>query len=142
MILREIMALPKQKFREIVLQLLYCNEHICAKKEDVFSFFMKQIKVSKKNVKEASDYKDKIIEKLPQIDEKIKAISTEYSFDRISLVELNIIRLSLYEIFFDESIPKKVSIAEAIRLCRKFATPHSANFVNAIIDQHKNYGNN
>ena len=36
---------------------------------------------------------------------------------------------------FDASIPPLVVIAEAIRLTRKFGTPESAQFVNAILDR-------
>jgi N utilization substance protein B len=44
------------------------------------------------------------------------------------------LRLGIFEIFFDSEIPAKVAIAEAIRLCRKFGTPESSQFVNAILD--------
>jgi len=41
----------------------------------------------------------------------------------------------MYELFFEtETLPPKVAIAEAIRLTRKFSSPESASFVNAILD--------
>lgn len=60
--------------------------------------------------------------------------STSYEFERIPRIERNVLRLGVYEIMYDSDIPPKVAIAEAIRLTRKFATPESATFVNAILD--------
>jgi N utilization substance protein B len=75
-----------------------------------------------------------IVEKLTDIDVHISAMSTEYAFDRISRVERTILRLSLFELLFDPQVPPRVAVAEGIRLCRKFGTPESSQFVNAILD--------
>jgi transcription antitermination protein NusB len=45
-----------------------------------------------------------------------------------------VLRLALYEMLHDDQIPPKVAIAEAIRLSRKFSTPESSSFINAILD--------
>jgi N utilization substance protein B len=129
------MSIPRQKFREIVLQLLFCDQYLDATEKEVCSFFMRLLKTTKKNVKDAIIYKNLIKEKLSNLDEKIKNISNAYSFERISSVEVMILRLGFFEIYYDDSIPTKVAIAEAIRLCRKFAKPESSKFVNAIMDQ-------
>ena len=42
--------------------------------------------------------------------------------------------MGVFELLFDPLIPPKVAIAEAIRLSRKFNTPESASFVNALLD--------
>ena len=128
------MALPAQKFREIVIQLLYSQEFAQIDPVESIPFMMNELKVTKKSMIEVHERIDRIVEKLEEIDAKIKITSTEYSFDRISKVELTILRLGVYELFFDTTIPDKVAIAEAIRLCRKFGSPESANFVNAILD--------
>lgn len=96
---------------------------------------MAELKVTKKSVLMAQERAAAIETKLSEIDEKISASSTEYSFDRISRVEKTILRLGIYELFYDTSIPPLVAIAEAIRLTRKFGTPESAQFVNAILDR-------
>jgi N utilization substance protein B len=128
------MALPPQKFREIVVQLLYSQDFAPIDPVESIPFMMNELKVTKRTMIEVHDRLDKISEKLGEIDAKITETSTEYTFDRISKVERTIIRLGLYELFFDPSIPDRVVFAEAIRLCRKFGSPESANFVNAILD--------
>ncbi|HSX14156.1 MAG TPA: transcription antitermination factor NusB, partial [Chlamydiales bacterium] len=79
-----------------------------------------------------------IRERLSEIDEKISLYSTDYAFERISLVEKTILRLGIFEL---ERLPPPIAIAEAIRLTRKFGTPESAQFVNAILDKAMNVQN-
>jgi N utilization substance protein B len=134
---RGFMALPRKKFREIVFQLLYSNHFYKIEENDYISVMMKMLKTTKKNIKDAHDVLLKVDENISCIDEKIKKSAIDYKFDRISKIELNILRLSFYEIFFDETIPKKVSISEAIRLCKKFSSSESSKFVNAILDSDK-----
>lgn len=129
------MALPPQKFREIVLQLLYSMDVATKDPESTAMLLMAELKVTKRAVAEASDFALRIQEKIPTIDEKIANLSTEYTVDRISRVEKNVIRLGIYELLYRSDVPPLVVIAEAIRLTRKFGTPESAQFVNAVLDR-------
>ena len=128
------MALAVQKFREMVFQMLYCHDFSQGLEDDVIDLMMSELKVTKKSAREAYQRMKLILEKANEIDDRIRPASTEYQFERISSVEKNILRLGIYELCYDKSIPAKVAIAEAIRLCRKFGTPESAHFVNAILD--------
>ena len=51
----------------------------------------------------------------------------------MSKVDLTIIRLALYEILYDESVPEKVAINEAVELAKKFGGDESPSFVNGIL---------
>jgi N utilization substance protein B len=128
------MAMPQEKQREIVFQMLYGYDIGRANEEELLNLLMKELAVTKKTMLEAQDRVRHIAAILPELDGMIKAASQSYQFDRIQTVERNILRLGLYEIFFDDQIPAKVAISEAIRLTRKFGTPESAAFVNAILD--------
>jgi N utilization substance protein B len=48
-------------------------------------------------------------------------------------VDLTLIRLAVYEIKFDEDIPNKVAINEAVELAKTYGTDDSASFVNGIL---------
>jgi transcription antitermination protein NusB len=129
------MPLPAQKFREMVFQMLYAYDSSHSVEADVIELLMHELKVTKKSAIEASRRVQLVLERKIEIDEMIRPASTEYQFERISSVEKNILRLGVYELCFDDAIPAKVAITEAIRLCRKFGTPESAHFVNAILDR-------
>jgi len=128
------MALPVQKFREIVFQILYSADVSGSDESLMTPFMMAELKVTKSAMVRAHEKMRSILAKRDEIDALISGASHEYQFERISRVEKNILRLSLFEMLYDEEIPEKVAIAEAIRLTRKFGTPESAHFVNAILD--------
>lgn len=128
------MPVPQQKFREIVFQLLYSYDLGRASEEDMLPLLMKELAVTRKVVRSAQEKVRKIIEKQNEIDEDIARISKSYEFERIQSVERNILRLGVYEMLYDDDIPPKVAIAEGMRLARKFGTPESASFINALLD--------
>lgn len=127
------MALPKNKFRELVFQLLYSQDFLRIKGEDYLPFMMAFFKTGKKNVKLAYERGLEVLKKLEKIDSMIVKASPDYRIERISKVELNVLRLGLFELF-SKDVPEKVAISEAVRLCRKFGTRQGAKFVNAILD--------
>ncbi len=128
------MSLSPKKLREVVFQMLYCYDMGYAEPEAIVDMLMKELEISKKNVRMGEARAQTILGHLTAIDEKIGKTCRSYDFNRIQRVERNILRLAIYEMLFDESIDGKVAIAEAIRLARKFSTPESANFINAILD--------
>jgi N utilization substance protein B len=128
------MSLSQQKFREIVLQLLYSQDITRPDEALLVELMMAELAVSKKNVRLAQERVQKIKSLLSEIDPLIASVSTSYDFDRIQVVTKNILRLAVFELLYDDQIPYKVAIAEAIRLSRKFNTPESASFVNALLD--------
>ncbi len=129
------MVLPKQKFREVVFQLLYSFDFVKIEDdEEIIPFLMHQLKITKKSMKEAQERIHLVQEKEKEIDLLITHASQGYSFERITRVEKNILRLGCYEMLFDESIPPKVAMTEAVRLARKFATPEGGAFVNGVLD--------
>lgn len=74
-----------------------------------------------------------IIAKISEIDEAINASTTGWKTTRMGKVDLSIIRLAVYEIKFEEDIPAKVSINEAVELAKNYGTDDSASFVNGVL---------
>ena len=74
-----------------------------------------------------------IAEKLPEIDESINKETTGWDTSRIAKVDLTIIRLAIYEIKYDESVPTGVAINEAVELAKKFGQDGSPAFVNGVL---------
>lgn len=127
------MPLPPQKFIEVVFQMLYGFDFLKGEEEEIISMMMDQLKITKSKAREAYNYVKKIVKHIDAIDEKISKASKNYKLNRIAKVELNILRVSIYEMLYGNLHPS-IAIAEAIRLCRKFSTPAGANFINAILD--------
>ena len=70
---------------------------------------------------------------LEEIDNLIKAnLKENWKIERISKIDLSILRLAIYEIKYKE-IPYKVAINEAVELAKKYGEDTSIIFVNGIL---------
>jgi N utilization substance protein B len=125
-----VAEIPNNKFREIVFQVLFSR----CEGDEIVSLLMRELKVTRKAVKQAIDRALKVRAEMDQIDQMIADASISFALDRIRSVELTALRLGVYEIKFDEEIPPKVAITEAVRLVRKFSTREATSFVNAVLD--------
>jgi N utilization substance protein B len=129
------MSLSHQKFREVVVQLLYSYDvGKIPDEEAMVNLLMKELAITKSSVLKALVRVKQILLVLDRIDADISAVSRSYDISRIHSVEKNVIRLGVYELLYEKLLPPKVVIAEALRLSRKFASPEAASFVNAILD--------
>ena len=52
---------------------------------------------------------------------------------RMGKVELTILRLALYEMDYDDTVPAKVAVNEAVELAKKFGGSDSPAFVNGVL---------
>ena len=67
------------------------------------------------------------------VDEIISNSSKGWKINRLSKVDLNILRLAIYEIKYNESIPVNVSINEAINLAKKYSSDEAPAFINGVL---------
>ena len=74
-----------------------------------------------------------ILPHLPEIDEKITEASADWKTSRMSKVDLTIIRLALYEIYWDDDIPDKVAVNEAVELAKRYGGDDSPVFINGVL---------
>lgn len=74
-----------------------------------------------------------IVDKQTIIDAEIERISEGWKLARIGKAELAILRLAVYEILFEDEIPLKVSINEAVELSKVYCDAEAKGFVNALL---------
>lgn len=74
-----------------------------------------------------------IEENQDKIDAILKPAAPEWPIDQISLVDLIIIRLGIYELLFSNEVPPKVAINEAVELAKAFGGENSSRFVNGVL---------
>ncbi|HRQ89566.1 MAG TPA: transcription antitermination factor NusB, partial [Bacteroidia bacterium] len=70
-----------------------------------------------------------------EIDETIRRHLENYSFQRLSAVDRNILRVGAYEILHATHIPAQAAINEAIEIAKRFGSEDSAGFVNGVLDR-------
>lgn len=76
---------------------------------------------------------DQISDKLGEIDIMLAEATSGWKLNRMGKVDLNIMRLATFEIKFDENVPMKVAINEAVELAKKYGGESSASFVNGVL---------
>ena len=74
-----------------------------------------------------------IIDKLGEIDKQIDEAASGWSVERIGRAELAILRLAVYEMFYDDEVPIKVAINEAVELSKIYCDEEARAFVNGIL---------
>ena len=70
---------------------------------------------------------------LEEIDNEITMHLKDWTLERISKINLSVLRLAFCEIKYMEDIPYQVSINEAVEVAKKFGDDDSPSFVNAVL---------
>ncbi len=71
---------------------------------------------------------------LPEIDEKIAAGAKGWKVNRMPKADLAILRLAVYETVYDETIPPKVAVNEAVELAKIYGNDErSPGFINGVL---------
>ena len=74
-----------------------------------------------------------ILSHVKEIDAKIVQYAPDYTIEQMSIVDRNILRIGVFELCFNQSIPHKVAINEAIELAKSYGGQSSGKFVNGIL---------
>ncbi len=69
----------------------------------------------------------------PDIDLQIQKAAPEWPLDKISKIDLAILRLALFELTVQKSEPPKVIIDEAVELAKSYGNPASPSFINGVL---------
>lgn len=72
-------------------------------------------------------------QKIPELDESINGVAQGWRTRRMGRVELTILRQALYEMKYDEEVPQKVAINEAVDLAKKYGGKDSPAFINGVL---------
>jgi len=92
--------------------------------EEIDLTYIKQALIGIKNNREA-------------IDKVIEENLHNWKLERISKVNLSILRLSTYEVLYDQQIPRSVAINEALEITRRYSDEKSVGFINGVLDKIK-----
>lgn len=74
-----------------------------------------------------------VIDNLSQIDKYITNYATDWPLEYITIVDRNVLRIGVYELIYDNDIPAKVAINEAIEIAKTFGSHSSGKFVNGVL---------
>jgi len=137
--------MKRTEIREAVFMLLFLSEfydsELLPEQVDLYigglqDGRLEEIQTSVPREKEAAYIRERlndILQRKPEIDSLLDETSEGWRTGRMGKVDLNLLRLAVYEIRFDEEIPTGVAINEAVEIAKKYGGDHSASFVNGIL---------
>jgi transcription antitermination protein NusB len=86
---------------------------------------------------EAIDLADKLIQTYAgnqeTIDSRLQQSIEGWTFSQMAQTDLNVLRLALTELLYEDSIPEKVTLEMAVRLAKKYGGEESGKFVNGVL---------
>jgi len=119
--------------REIAIKLLYQLEIQKDNREEQIQIVLNENELTQNDKKYITDVIDGVYKNIEIIDEYIKKYAKGWEFNRISKVDLSILRLSIFEILFREDIPYNVSVNEAVEIAKKYSSDDAGAFINGIL---------
>lgn len=122
----------REQIFKFIFRVEFNDREEMAEQEKLF-FEDYELEIKEEDAAYISEKSNKILEKLDEIDEMINQHAKGWTTERMSKVDLTIIRLAVYEIKFDEDVPTGVAINEAVEIAKKFGQEESAGFVNGIL---------
>lgn len=138
--------MTRREIRENVFRMLFRLEfHDQAEFEEQLGFFdeelqaefgysdEKQPEISGEDLAYINEKCSAVKEHLSELDAAINEKSKGWKTSRMGKADVSIIRLAVYEMMYEEDIPVKVSINEAVELAKKYGTDDSSSFVNGIL---------
>ncbi|ROQ90644.1 transcription antitermination factor NusB [Desulfosoma caldarium] len=125
----------RRQAREMALQVLYQMDLNCMAPDRAFELVCACLEPPQEPRAFAKLLVDGVKAHQPDIDRHLAAASEHWRVDRMSPVDRNILRIALYEMLYQDDIPPRVSINEAIELAKRFGSQDSSAFVNGILDK-------
>ncbi len=123
----------RRKARALALQALYEIDSVGHKVEGVTEHLLADSGLSEENVSFARELIVGVSQNQEKIDQQIKNFAPAWPISQLSVVDRNILRLAIFEILFDNKVPIKVAINEAVELAKRFGSDNSAKFVNGVL---------
>jgi N utilization substance protein B len=123
----------RRKARTIALQTLYeldCSAH---KPKKILARLLKERVLPDEAADFARSLVNGVLQNKKGIDDVIQKFAPAFPINQIATIDRNILRLAIFEILFDNRVPVKAAINEAVELAKSFGSDGSKKFVNGVL---------
>ena len=123
----------RRKARIIALQALYEIDSVDRRSETVIERVLGETGLTEENSDFVRELISGTVKNRDEIDGHIHKFAPAWPVDQIATVDRNILRLAIFEILFDNKVPVKVAVNEAVELAKTFGSESSAKFINGVL---------
>ena len=124
----------RRQARELAMQALFYLDMRNSASAEMLERFCGNFSPSKKSRPFFLKLVNGVLESKDELDALIERFSKNWDIKRMSGVDLNVMRIAVFELLYCDDIPPKVSINEAVDVGKKFGTEESGSFINGIMD--------
>ncbi len=122
--------MQRREAREFVLSLLYRHEFVETPLGDL---------LDEADTGDQRSYVERvylgILDRRAELDALIGERTVGWRFERLALMDRNILRLGAFEILYLPEVPPQVALDEAVELAKKYGTENARSFINGILDR-------
>jgi N utilization substance protein B len=135
-----VKELSRRAHRQLAFQALYGQEFLdCDSVEKLQKAFLAVPRQGEVDAEaEASGFAWELVlgvwQHRAELDAVIEKFARNWRLDRVGRVELNLLRLVVYEMLYRADVPARVSMNEALELDKQYGDARSHTFVNGILD--------
>ncbi|PTM58530.1 transcription antitermination factor NusB [Desmospora activa] len=128
--------MSRRKARERALQTLY---QLQLNKQDEEQLMRREERRLSSQVDESDrDFFARLVrgvsENKEQLDQRIEGyLKKDWSMSRLSIVDQTVLRIAVYELLYEPSVPEKVTLNEAVELAKTFSGDDSPKFINGVL---------
>lgn len=127
---------PRHLSRELALQTLFSRD-FNGIKDGILEFNVEDLsildEIGKYNEELYSSLVNGVRERHEDIDSLIREFAPQWPISQMKLVDLQILRIAIFEGFLENITPPKVAIDEAIEIAKEFGGETSSKFVNGVL---------
>ena len=124
----------KRQVRVAALQVLYEIDFAGHDAESVLARLSEEKALSGEATEFARRLVTGILSNEQEIDEAIERFAPAFPIGQVAVVDRNVLRLAIFEIFFDKSkTPVKAVVNEAVELAKAFGSAASPKFINGVL---------
>ena len=124
----------RSKVREHIFKMLFSIGFDAADADEQIELYLEQVEEASE---EERGYMRKKVKDIAAHEEEIDAMINEHTTGwktgRMNKVDLSVLRLAVYEMLYDDTIPEKVSVNEAVELGKRFSGGDSPSFINGVL---------
>ena len=125
----------RSELREHIFKMIFGLEFSPAEHlDEQLQLYVDQLEdVSEKDTAYMLEKAKQVAEKVAEIDALINDNTTGWKTGRMNKVDLSILRLAIYEMKWDDDVPVKVAINEAVELGKRFSSDDGPAFINGVL---------
>jgi len=123
----------RHKARMLALQALYEVDSVARRPEITIERLLAEADFSREISEFSRALVSGTVKNRERIDRNIHKYAPAYPVEQLAIIDRNILRLAIFEILFDNKVPVKVVVNEAVELAKTFGSGSSAKFINGVL---------